>query len=180
MKHANKKRWDWTRKRVNRLWVSFFPRSVESWRQMACRRRAERRVRGEEENDGLHCRRYALKLTCQTLKVCCALTHASLNITPPQCSAADLSLRFKPLCGALLAQEIIRCSISFCVDERREKKKVLRIVLYIFFNHAVFMRQSFIRLKKIIFLNGSPCGWWGRGCGGEVFLFTCVCIDFSA
>lgn len=109
------------------------------------------RVRGEEENDGLHCRRYALKLTCQTLKVCCALTHASLNITPPQCSAADLSLRFKPLCGALLAQEIIRCSISFCVDERREKKKVLRIVLYIFFNRAVFMRQSFIRLKKLSF-----------------------------
>lgn len=113
--------------------------------------RRKKRVRGEEENDGLHCRRYALKLTCQTLKVCCALTHASLNITPPQCSAADLSLRFKPLCGALLAQEIIRCSISFCVDERRETKKVLRIVLYIFFNRAVFMRQSFIRLKKLSF-----------------------------
>lgn len=33
----------------------------------------------EEENDGLRCHRYALKLTCQTLKVC-ALAHASLNI----------------------------------------------------------------------------------------------------
>lgn len=47
------------------------------------------RERNREENDGLHCHRYALKLTCQTLKVC-TLTHASLNIAPTMQCAGPL------------------------------------------------------------------------------------------
>lgn len=62
----------------------------------------------------------------------------------------ETSLRIKPLCGAL-AQEIIRCSISSCVE------KVLRIVLYIFFIVQSLCGKLY-KEKKIIFLNGSPCG----------------------
>lgn len=46
--------------------------------------------RRQEENGGLHCHRYALKLTCQTLKVC-ALIHASLNIAPTMQRGRTLS-----------------------------------------------------------------------------------------
>lgn len=85
-----------------------------------------------EENDGLHRHRYALKLICQTLKVC-MLTHASVNFTPTM--HCGRPLRSKPLCGAL-AQEIIRCSISFCVE-----KGFKNCIIY-FFYCAVFMRKA--------------------------------------
>lgn len=59
--------------------------TVELQGLMKCRKRAKR-----GGNDGLRCHRYALKLTCQTLKVC-TLTHASLNTVPTMQCCRDLS-----------------------------------------------------------------------------------------
>lgn len=113
----------------------------------------------EKENHGLHCHRYALKLTCQTLKVC-ALTHASLNIASHNVAWKTAVLRIKPLCGAL-AREIIRCSISFCVE------KVLRIVLYIFFIVQSLCGKLY---KEKSYLFKWITLWL-------VFLLACVCVD---
>lgn len=111
------------------------------------------------ENGVFHSCRFALKLTCQTLKVCCfCCPHscfAEFDSPTMQCGrpyflslplvlsfALSLSLCFSlslslavtlGLCGALLAQEIIRCSFFFNLEKResaREEKGFKNCIIF--------------------------------------------------
>lgn len=86
-----------------------------------------------EEKDGLHCHRYALKLTCQTLKVC-TLTHASMTISPTmQCSIPLSENEAPPRRAGKVDNQMFNFSLF---------RKGFKSCMIYFFYCAVFMRKA--------------------------------------